>query len=134
MFRKKDKREEVQKQNCEECVFKHRYNELDEKLQKICEHNCYLGEKSKYLTEIMNEYEKQNRELVKLLAKKDAESAENGVRKEKDVYLNIEFKDKEILAALEDVKKAACELERKVAFLSGMINLEASVQEEKDCR
>nr|DAI29994.1 MAG TPA: hypothetical protein [Caudoviricetes sp.] len=50
------------------------------------------------------------------------------------MYLNIEFKDKEFLAALEDVKKAACELERKVAFLSGMINLEASVQEEKDCR
>lgn len=78
MFRKKDKREEVQKQNCDECVFKQRYNELDEKLQKVCEHNCYLGEKSKYLTEIMNEYEKQNRELVKLLAKKDGENTENG--------------------------------------------------------
>ena len=54
--------------------------------------------------------------------------------KEKVMYLNIEFKDEEILAALEDVKKLACELERKVAFLSGRINLEASVQEEKDCR
>ena len=74
MFRKKDKREEVQKQNCEECVFKQRYSKLDEKLQKTCEHNCYLGEKAKYLTEIMNEYEKQNRELVKLLAKKDAQN------------------------------------------------------------
>ena len=50
------------------------------------------------------------------------------------MYLNIEFKDEEILAVLEDVKKLACELERKVAFLSGRINLEASVQEEKDCR
>ena len=50
------------------------------------------------------------------------------------MYLNIEFKDKEILAALEDVKKLACELERKVAFLSNKITFEASVQEEKDCR
>ena len=47
-------------------------------MKKVIENNGYLCEKAKYLTEIMNEYEKQNRELVKLLAKKDGENTENG--------------------------------------------------------
>ena len=76
MFRKKDKREEVQKQNCDECVFKQRYNELDEDMKKVIENNGYLCEKAKYLTEIMNESEKQIRALVKLLNKKCAKIRE----------------------------------------------------------
>lgn len=76
MFRKKDKREEVQKQNCDECVFKQRYSKLDEDMKKVIENNGYLCEKAKYLTEIMNESEKQNRELVKLLNEKCAKIRE----------------------------------------------------------
>ena len=76
MFRKKDKREEVQKQSCDECVFKQRYNELDEDMKKVIENNGYLCERANYLTEIMNDYEKQNRALVKLLNEKCAKIRE----------------------------------------------------------